>query len=161
MEDFFKWWKRHLHVYVSSSDSRTVLQDFCHENLLDFITQKMELVSYALSADPGADEPTDISPSGQGRAAPSFETDLPPELLPLAEQDALTVRGLRLWSMLPEKFDSLIHAFQHLDSDLLGADHGQRRVLSKEARQDSPLEQWDDSLEQLAESVALITREVQ
>ncbi|WP_287044490.1 hypothetical protein [Desulfonatronospira sp. MSAO_Bac3] len=147
--------------FVSGADSVTVLQDACHENLLDVITQKMELVSSALSTDAGADEPTDISHSGQGRAAPSFETDLPPELLPLAEQDALTVRALRGWGMLPEKFDSLILAFQHLDSDLLGADHRQIRVLSQEARQDSQLEQWADPLEQLAESMALITREVQ
>lgn len=82
------------------------------------------------------------------------ETDLPAELVALASQGRLTVRALRAWGQLPERFSQLALELHRHDVDLLAADQAVLEALIVRASDDPALSDRVGELEELSHLLA-------
>ena len=81
-------------------------------------------------------------------------TELSQELMQLQKEDKLTVRALRGWGELPERFMRLAMELRRHDLDILGADQAGIKELAGQAGEDDLLSEYASDLQDLADFMA-------
>ncbi len=102
-----------------------------------------------------AHQPTDDAPTANDADVAALgQPGLPTELAALAAEGRLTVRALRGWDRLPERFNQLILELRQHDIDLLGANQAAVEALHARAADTPALSDRVNELRELAELLA-------